>query len=260
MFIDFHTHLDWYKNQTELISQLRSFEGIIVAASINLESYKKNLEICRAVSGAVSGSPAGKSATERCHIIPTLGIHPENADDEAGRLQDYDIFLDNSPLIGEIGMDFCWAKTSALNQEKCFRYFLEHCSETKKYCVIHTKDAEEKIARILEEYPAARPVIHWYDGPEEIFKEFIRRGYYQTFGVETIRSPAIQKLLRQTPPELLLAETDNPTAEPWLGGNDSSVGLIRRVYGDLAAILKKSPEEIEARIKKNALSILNLPE
>ena len=41
MIIDFHTHLDWYTNQEELFSELKNFSGVIVAASVDLESYKK---------------------------------------------------------------------------------------------------------------------------------------------------------------------------------------------------------------------------
>ena len=77
-------------------------------------------------------------------------------------------------------------------------------------------DAEMQICNILTEYPNAKPIIHWYDGPEKVYKEFIKRGYMQTFGCETIRSKHIQSLLLETPHNLILAETDNPTAETWL--------------------------------------------
>ena len=148
-------------------------------------------------------------------------------------------------------MDFCWSKSSPANQEKVFRWFLEYCNKTGKACVIHTKDAEQEICDILTDYPNARPIIHWYDGPENIFREFIRRGYQQTFGVETIRSAHLQSLLRLTPPELLLAETDNPDSEPWLGGSRSDVGLIERVYDELAGLLGLSRFQLEKTIEEN---------
>ena len=44
-YIDFHTHLDSYKNQKELLEQLAGFGGTIVAASMDANSYKKNLQL-----------------------------------------------------------------------------------------------------------------------------------------------------------------------------------------------------------------------
>ncbi len=249
MLIDFHTHLDFYDSD-ELNNQLKEFSGTIIASSVDEKSFLKNCEIA-------------KTAPQSCNIIPTFGIHPNAADENAMLLDNpefisrFEKYLDQSPLIGEIGMDFCWSKCSEENQEKVFRWFLEYCNKTGKACVIHTKDAEQKICDILTDYPNARPVIHWYDGPEDIFREFIKRDYPQTFGVETIRSKHIQKLLHLTPIELLLAETDNPDSEPWLGGKRNDVGLIERVYKEIAGLLEMSHPALENIIEENFKRILS---
>ena len=168
MLIDFHTHLDFYKRE-ELDPQLKQFSGTIIAASVDEKSFLKNCEIAA-------------QAPAKCRVIPTFGIHPNAADENAHLLEDpqitsrFESYLERSPIIGEIGMDFCWSKSSPENQEKVFRWFLEYSDKTGKPCVIHTKDAEKKICDILSDYPNARPVIHWYDGSEDIFAEFIRRG------------------------------------------------------------------------------------
>ena len=251
MLIDFHTHLDFYQRE-ELQKELTDFSGTIIAASVDEESYLQNLAI----------SKWAESKARACQIIPTFGIHPNRADQAATLLDDPNItaryikYLEQSPVIGEIGMDFCWSKCSKENQEKVFRWFLEYCNKTGKACVIHTKDAEKEICDILTDYPIARPIIHWYDGPENIFREFIRRGYPQTFGVETIRSEHIQSLLKLTPPELLLAETDNPDSEPWLGGSRSDVALIERVYDELASLLKITRSQLEKIIEENFTRII----
>ncbi len=246
-FIDFHTHLDSYKNPLELKNQLLNFDGILVAASMDKNSYEKNLKLKNSLEKAKS----------KAKIIPTFGIHPSNAEKELENISSYSKILQNSKIIGEIGMDFCWHKdVSLLAQEKVFRFFLEHCDQEKKYCVIHTKDAEEKICRILEDYKNAKPIIHWFDGPEDIFDEFLRRNYMQTFGCQTNRSKYIQKLLAKTPLNLILAETDNPDSEIWLGGKDNSVFLIKRIYKDLAKILGFNLEKMTEIINQNSLKIL----
>lgn len=247
-YIDFHTHLDWYKPEDNLFSQLKNFNGTIIAASVDAHSYDVNCTILQ----------KAKALGFSVQIIPTVGIHPEKAAEALEDLSGYDKLCDESPLIGEIGMDFCWYKdASPARQEQVFRYFLQHCHDKEKYCVIHTKDAEAQIARILEEYPKAKPIIHWYDGPEDVFQEFCRRGYMETFGCETKRSAHIQKLLRQTPYHLILAETDNPTGEPWLGGTDNSVHLIKQVYNDIAQVLGISEKELNLLIESNVNIIKN---
>ena len=249
MLIDFHTHLDFY-NRRELEQQLAEFSALIISASVNENSFIKNCEIA-------------KSAPANCRIIPTFGIHPNAADENAPLLEDrqtvsrFEKYLDQSPLIGEIGMDFCWSKCTEKNQEKVFRWFMEYCNKTGKACVIHTKDAERKVCDILSDYPNARPIIHWYDGPENIYCEFLRRGYMQTFGVETIRSAHLQKLLKMTPLELLLLETDNPDSEPWLGGTRNDIGLIARVYDEIAGLLDMQEPSIEKLIENNFHRILS---
>lgn len=246
-YIDFHTHLDGYKNSEELKKQLASFDGIIVSASMNVASYKKNLLIAK----------DAENSGFKVKIIPTFGIHPANAQVEVNNLSGYKNLLQESNIIGEIGMDFCWHKDVLPQaQEKVFRFFLEYCDHEKKFCVIHTKDAEEKICRILEDYPAAKPIIHWYDGPQDVYSEFIRRAYMQTFGCQTIRSAHIQNLLKQTPVNLILAETDNPDSEQWLGGKDNSVFLIKRIYSDIAKILGLEIEKLAEIINQNAERIL----
>lgn len=246
-FIDFHTHLDWYKKE-DLQNQLSDFNGLIVAASVDQASYEKNLEIAKGVYRTVG-------------IIPTFGIHPSRVVSTLQESQDlsrFDSLLEESRLIGEIGMDFCWYKDASVEQQEyVLRYFLEHCNKTGKYCVIHTKDAENQIAKILLDYPKARPIIHWYDGPESIYRDFIDRGYDFTFGCETCRSTHIQSLLKITPLERILAETDNPESEPWLGGSDSSISLIKRVYSDIGQILGINKDEIAKLINGNSQRILS---
>ena len=246
-FVDFHTHLDSFKDEDELFSQLSGFDGVIVAASMNLSSFYKIREIRQ----------KSKALGYKVRIVPTLGVHPANVLSEIKNLSLYKDALKDSAIIGEIGMDFCWYKDATpAQQEEVFRFFLEHCAEHKKYCVIHTKDAEEKICRILEDYRDAKPIIHWYDGPEEVYKEFILRGYMQTFGCETIRSEHLQKLLLQTPLNLILAETDGPDSEKWLGGTDDSLYLIKRTYRDLAQVLGMKAEEIQKTINENSNRVL----
>ena len=62
-------------------------------------------------------------------------------------------------------------------------------------------------------------------------------------------------LLARTPLEFLLSEMDNPTGELWLGGEDSSPLLIKRVVHDIAEAKGIEDTEAESILQKNAEKI-----
>jgi len=249
MLVDFHTHVHAYRSGDErdaALECIRENAIITVAASVDTATWNETLSLAR--SSALRGKKL---------IIPTFGIHPsycaglpENEGELAALLEPY---LCASPVVGEIGLDFYWEKkTPHETQERVFRCILDHCERTKKYCVVHTKGAESHIAKILSDFPHAKPVIHWYDGPDSAYDVFLSRGYMQTFGCEVRCSDRIKALLARTPLELLLSETDNPESEVWLGGEDSSPLLIKRVVRDIADVKRIGYAEAESILQKNA--------
>ena len=63
------------------------------------------------------------------------GLHPTSVNADYKAELD-EIFADttfgaipNVVAIGEIGMDFCWSKSSPKNQEKVFRWILDYCNK-----------------------------------------------------------------------------------------------------------------------------------
>ncbi|HOS31378.1 MAG TPA: TatD family hydrolase [Treponemataceae bacterium] len=241
MYCDFHTHLH---NDVYLESSLACIKehGIISAAcSVDIPSFKKSLEI----------------ASVSDLVIPTFGIHPMKASD-IHNLKDMDSYLMQSPIIGEIGLDQRWFMEVPLTQQiKVFEYILDHCNTYKKYCVIHTSGAEQKVYELLQAFPGARPIIHWYDGSLHLLKKMTDKGWFFTYGLELHYSEHIKNLLSQTLVELVLSETDNPGSETWLGGTEESPLLITRVIADIASVKKMSIEQAQNCVNKNSIKILS---
>ena len=243
-YVDFHTHLHAYPDHSQAGKEIREHKIISVAASMDIASYQATKEM-------VKDNP---------WIIPTFGIHPKYSGSVVS-LSDLDAYLEDSPIIGEIGLDECWhADVPQAVQEKVFEYILDHCHRKRKYCVIHTKDAEARVLEMLKSFPDAKPIIHWYDGPADIFRKMLNKGYYTTFGCQVKYSEHIKELLRLTPEEQILSETDNPDSEKWLGGTDSSPALIHRVVRDIAEVKGISESVCRKIIYGNSREILvNLP-
>lgn len=240
-FIDFHTHLHLYDNLNKALKSIKKNKILTVANSNDLESYRDTCEMAKS-------NPL---------IIPTFGVHPQLASEYSGKTGLLKFALQKTPIIGEIGLDYYWVQDVAKEfQMEVFEFIIKEAVEQGKYCIIHTKGAEKEVYKILKQYGATKVIIHWYSGPLDIYKKMLDEGYYFTFGCEVKYSKKIQKLLNLTPTTQLLAETDNPVGEEWLGGSTHDPDLIKRVVQDISDVLNKDRGEVESIIFNNSREIL----
>jgi TatD DNase family protein len=188
-------------------------------------------------------------------VLPTFGIHPRRAAEYADRLTEIGRHIESSPAIGEIGLDFHWVKdpTTYPAQRKVLEYFIAAAREQKKFLNLHTKAGEKEILDLLEKYDVQRAIIHWYSGPMDMLRAMIEYGCYFTIGVEVLFSDHIKEIARTVPDQLLLTETDNPGALPWLKKNDA-IGMplaIKDVVNALAKLRRSTPNQIESLVQAN---------
>src|ERR1041385_1455646 len=240
MFIDAHVHLDKYGDLLDQALQQIAREPIFtVATAMDLPSY---LELQR--------------IAERSNLVlPTFGIHPRRAAEYVDRLSEIGRYVENSPGIGEIGLDFHWVKDSATYpaQRKVLEYFIAAAREQKKFVNLHTKAGEKEILDLLERYDIKRAIIHWYSGPMDILRALIDYGCYFTIGVELLYSDYIKEIAKIVPDHLLLTETDNPGALRWLKKNDE-IGMptaIKDVVNTVAELKHSTSETIESLVQTN---------
>jgi len=240
MLIDAHVHLDKYGGLLDRALQEIETEPIFtVATAMDLPSY---LELQR--------------IAERSNLVlPTFGIHPRRAAEYVDRLTEIGRYIETSPCIGEIGLDFHWVKDSATYpaQRKVLEYFIAAAREQNKFVNLHTKAGEKEILDLLERYDIKRAIIHWYSGPMDILRALIDYGCYFTIGVEVLYSDYIKAIARTIPDHLLLTETDNPGALRWLKKTDEIVmpTAIKDVVDGLARVRQTTQEEIQLLVQGN---------
>ncbi|MCI8516387.1 MAG: TatD family hydrolase [Hungatella sp.] len=151
-----------------------------------------------------------KSKGKSC-LKPACGIHPWYAD--RYELSDMERWLLLCPVIGEIGMDSVWCRVPLDVQEERMRQQLHLACRLQKPVVLHTKGQEEKIARIIDEYPN-RYLVHWYSC-ESFLEEYVSRGCYFSVGPDVWWNPSVRKVAERVPLERLLIETDGLEAVRW---------------------------------------------
>lgn len=243
MFIDAHTHLDKYGDQlNRALQEIKRHQVFTVSVAMDIPSYRRGLDISRASD----------------LILPTFGVHPRKAPEYSQRLSDLSPFIEQSPAIGEIGLDFHWIEDSSQYpaQFKVLNYFLAAAREQKKIVNLHTKGAEREILDLLERYDIERPIVHWYSGPLDILRALIQFGAYFTIGIEVLYSDAIQAIVREIPDQLLLTETDNPGGLKWLKGVFGMPKEIEKVIESIATLRGTSSESVTRTVYGNFLRLI----
>jgi TatD DNase family protein len=249
MLIDAHVHLDKYGDLLDdALREIDEQRIFTVATAMDVPSY---LEL-------------QKIGDRSDLVLPTFGIHPRRAAEYASQLRDLGRYIEVSPAIGEIGLDFHWIKDTSTYpaQRKVLEYFIAAAHDQKKFVNLHTKAGEKEILDLLEKYGVKRAIIHWYSGPMDILRAMIQYGCYFTIGVEVFYSDYIKEIARTIPDHLLLTETDNPGALRWLKKNDE-IGMptaIKNVVEALAELRHSMPEQIVELVHENfAMLVANDP-
>jgi TatD DNase family protein len=242
VYIDAHAHLDRFEHLGNggldaALKEISQDRILTISNAMDVPSYEENLEI------------AGRSRL----VLPIFGVHPWNALQYLGRLDELAPLIESSPMIGEVGLDHHWVKDSRQYsaQEKVLRHFLRAAKEQNKVVNLHTKGAEEEVLDLLDEFDLPRVIVHWYAGPLDVLQSLASRGVYFTVGVEVSYSAHIQRIAQLVPGAQLLTETDNPGGPKAYLGRPGSPALIREVVRGLAGVRNSSPAAVQETVRAN---------
>lgn len=241
--VDAHTHIDQYGEELpKALTQIRTYSIQTLAVSMDVASFQETLRIAE---------------TEPL-IIPSFGIHPWNAREYAGRLDELSEPLEKAPAIGEIGLDHRFEKDPSRYpyQYPVFNYFLDAAERMGKLINLHTSGAESQILDLLNNRKLPSIIVHWYSGPLKYVQKYLDLGAYFTIGVDISSSKKTQKLAAQLPADRILTETDNPGGWKWLHGNIGFPSLIESVESKLAGVRGVTRESLTETISQNFQNVL----
>ena len=245
MYIDFHNHIDFYKDKEidSVINCINLNKIKIIACSMDEESYLKNIKIYK----------------KSDYIVPIFGIHPWRVKNNID-VDKFEYYIKNTPLIGEIGLDFHWIedKDTYPHQIKVFEYFLQSAKKYDKYINIHTKGCEELILNLLKKYDiSSQSIIHWYSGDKDTLKKLIDAKCYFTGSVDLGYIKHSKDIIKEIPANKLLAETDGPTALQWVNGTYGMPDEIKNVYKNICEIKNLDIEEYKYNAQIIMTNIIN---
>ena len=186
----------------------------------------------------------------------TVGVHPHEAKDHTDLTADGLIALAERPRvigIGECGLDFHYDLSPRETQEAVFRVHVEAARRTGLPLVIHTREADDVMARILTETQAEgayKFLMHCYtSGPElaEIAADL--GGWFSISGIATFKAAEdVRNRIRAMPADRIILETDCPYLAPVPHrGRRCEPAMVAQVRDKLAELRGWSPEETETR-------------
>lgn len=208
MFFDTHAHYDD-----------RHFDGDRDAVLRALPEFGVALVLDPGCD-AESSRAAALLAERYPHVYAAAGVHPENCAGTSA--EDYAAIEElckrkKVVAIGEIGLDYHWAENppGALQRE-VFRRQLDLAVRLGLPVIVHDRDAHADCFAIVSEYEALRGVFHCWSGSPEMAAELLKRGWYLGFDGPVTYKNAKRALevLRITPPDRILLETDSPYLPP----------------------------------------------
>ena len=179
------------------------------------------------ISDKVSGWDKVRAVAEAPDIWCTVGTHPheakENPDLSAADL----ITLARDPRvvgIGETGLDFHYDLSPRDIQARVFRAHVTAARETGLPLVVHTREADEDMAAILEEEYAVGPfrmLMHCYtSGAELALRAAALGAWFSVSGIATFKAAQdVRDVIAEMPAERIIVETDCPylAPVPWRG-------------------------------------------
>lgn len=254
MLVDTHTHLflENFDADIDCVLQDAYDQGVekMLLPHIDSESTARMLELASRCPGL---------------CIPMMGLHPGSVkEDYQKELEHVEELLKSHSFIalGEIGMDLYWDKTFRNEQEIVFRTHLKWAEVYHLPLVIHSRNAEEELILILEEFPAHtfRGVFHSFTGSLEQARRAIRLGFYIGInGIITFKNSGLDKMARGIGTKNILLETDSPylAPVPYRGKRNESAYLTY-IAMKLADLYEISIEEMADITSQNAYKLFDI--
>lgn len=223
----------------------------------------------RAIVNTGASIPSSRKAVDIAHkyknMYAIVGVHPHHADkadkEFEGELQkDWlenltKLAKDDKVIgIGETGLDYHVYKSNEIVDKKlqfdAFKKQIDLSIELGLPLQVHNRQAGEDIVRVLTKYKNKLQdppgMFHCFAGTHQVLKDALRLGFYIGFdgnvtykGIAKGETVDLKELVKFTPLDRILAETDSPflTPVPYRGTRNEPKNVI--IVGEYIALLKE---------------------
>jgi len=254
VLVDSHCHLDFDGLREHLDDVLARADeanvGTMVTICTKVTQFERVLRI----------------AEEYERVWCSVGIHPHEAEIEPQTCAEELMRFTEHPKvvgIGETGLDYFYDHSPRDLQKRAFREHIRASRETGLPLIIHSRDADEDMADILEEETkeGAFPILlHCFSsGPELARRALALGGYISLSGIITFKkADELRAIAAEVPFTRLLVETDAPYLAPMPHrGQTNEPSFVRHTAEKLAEIKGVPVSQIETATTTNFFELFS---
>ena len=247
---DTHAHLDddQFKDDLDAVLERAQVNGVVRTITI--------------ATTADSSAACIELATRHPMLLASVGIQPNEvakaAPDDWERVREM-VTRERVVALGETGLDRYWDYTPFGQQEDYFARHLALARERRLPVVIHCRQAEADVVRMLrEDFERQGPVtgvMHSFTGDLATAQACLEMGLYISFaGMLTYKNAqSLREVAFQLPRDRLLVETDSPYLAPApVRGRRNEPAYIVHSLECLAKGHGIDPAEMAAHTTRNA--------
>lgn len=245
--IDTHCHL----TDPRLCSQLDAVLSRAAKAGVD-----RMIAISTSVGDAVDCVALCQGRENLCCSV---GVHPNYVGEEDLAAVPQLRGLQASPsvvAIGEIGLDYHYGRELRDRQFQFFEMQMQIALDCNRPVVIHCREAVDDALAVLATFPAVPCVFHCFTGTTGEALRILDAGYLLGFtGPITFKkSDELREVVRLTPMDRMLVETDAPylSPEPVRKEKVNEPAWVTHVAAGVAAVKKIAVEEVDRMTTENA--------
>ena len=207
---DSHCHLDFPDFDGKLPEVIARAHAAGVSRLVTICTRMRNAAAVRAIAEAHES------------VFFAAGVHPMSvAEEPAVTLEELTALARHPKMvgIGETGLDYHYTADSAEAQQASLRVHIAAARQTGLPLIIHARDADDDMARILTEEHrkgAYSCVMHCFSSSEELGRAALDLGFYLSMSGITAfpKSDALREIFAAAPIDRILVETDAPYLAP----------------------------------------------
>ena len=210
MLVDSHCHLDFDVFDEDRQETIQRARNAGVATMVTICTRVTRFDEIRAIAESDE------------NIWCSVGIHPHQAEEEPIVSVDDLVSRAAHPKvigIGETGLDYYYDNSPRELQETSFRTHIAASRETGLPLIVHTRDADDDMADILEDEmgKGAFPgVLHCFSSGRQLAERALDIGFYISLsGIVTFKNAQdLRDIAKDVPVDRILVETDSPFLAP----------------------------------------------
>ena len=246
--VDSHCHLDFPDFDGERDALIDRARAAGVTRMVTICTRLRSEPSVRAIAEAHPG------------VFYAAGTHPMSVADEPMATVEELVALAAHPKfvgIGETGLDYHYTAESAGAQKLSLRLHIEAAQETGLPLIIHARDADEDMARILTEEHRAGGytcVMHCFSSGAPLAQAALDLGFYLSMsGIAAFpRSTELRDIFKAAPLDRILIETDAPyLAPPPHRGRRNEPAFVTRTAAVGADLFGLSYQDFAAQTSAN---------